>query len=34
MQNGVVSDVALEKAARECKPLDLRWLKVAEMLAT
>jgi 6-phosphofructokinase 1 len=33
LQKGAVASVELEKAARERKPLDLRLLKVAEMLA-
>ncbi len=33
LQNGVVTSVELEKSARERKPVDLRLLKVAEMLA-
>ncbi len=32
-QNGEIGSVELEKAARDRKPLDLRLLKVAEMLA-
>ncbi len=33
LQNGVISSIELEKAATGRKPLDLRLLKVAEMLA-
>ncbi|MCW3999186.1 MAG: 6-phosphofructokinase [Candidatus Bathyarchaeota archaeon] len=33
LQNGVVSAVELEKVTKERKPLDLRLLKVAEMLS-
>jgi 6-phosphofructokinase len=33
LQNGEIGSIELEKAARERKPLDLRLLKVAEMLA-
>jgi len=34
LQNGEVVGVELEKAARESKPIDLRLLEVADMLAT
>lgn len=34
LQNGAIAGVELEKAAKKRKPLDLRLLKVAEMLAT
>jgi 6-phosphofructokinase 1 len=34
LQNGVVASLPLEESARGNKPLDLRLLKVAEMLAT
>jgi len=34
LQNGGIVSVELEKAAKKRKPLDLRLLKVAEMLAT
>ncbi|MCW3996152.1 MAG: 6-phosphofructokinase [Candidatus Bathyarchaeota archaeon] len=33
LQNGVIKSTELEKAAKTTKPLDLRLLKVAEMLA-
>ena len=33
LQNGAVANVEFEKSARERKPLDLRLLKVAEMLS-
>jgi 6-phosphofructokinase 1 len=33
LQNGAVTNLELEKSARERKPLDLRLLKVAEMLS-
>ncbi len=33
LQNGAVTEVDLQKAATEAKPLDLRLLKVAQMLA-
>ena len=34
LQNGAIAGVELEKSAKNRKPLDLRLLKVAEMLAT
>ncbi len=34
LQNGAISSIELEKSAKNRKPLDLRLLKVAEMLAT
>jgi hypothetical protein len=34
LQNGAIAGVELEKSAKKRKPLDLRLLKVAEMLAT
>ena len=34
LQNGAISCIELEKSAKNRKPLDLRLLKVAEMLAT
>lgn len=34
LQNGAIVGVELEKSAKNMKPLDLRLLKVAEMLAT
>ena len=34
LQNGAISSMDLEKSAKNRKPLDLRLLKVAEMLAT
>jgi 6-phosphofructokinase 1 len=34
LQNGAIAGVELEKSAKNMKPLDLRLLKVAEMLAT
>ena len=34
LQNGAISSIELEKSAKSRKPLDLRLLKVAEMLAT
>jgi 6-phosphofructokinase 1 len=34
VQNGAISSIELEKSAKNQKPLDLRLLKVAEMLAT
>ena len=33
LQNGAITSIELEKAAKNRKPLDLRLLKVAEMLA-
>lgn len=34
LQNGVIAGVELEKAAKERKPIDMRLLEVADMLAT
>ena len=33
LQNGAVASVELEKAAKNRKPMDLRLLEVADMLA-